>query len=152
MGPILILLFSAWLLLGATGCSTWRAAEPPEHRLLEEGAEMGHVLVSLQSGDQLELWSARVESDSLVGYTFDIEKGKKRNARYGLSAGPEPAQGSHAAVALGDVKRIEVWRVSASETLLQTGVMAGRIAVGTAVAITIALNNTRTPLPIPKSY
>jgi hypothetical protein len=102
------------LLLG--GCTTWE--EPPAPSPTEARAIHGLVRVTRSDGSSMELGDARVQRDSIVGTP-------RRNAD------------ARVAIALSDVRRVEVERVDVAAstwTVLLAGVAAFyiflRLAVG----------------------
>ncbi len=110
-------------LLALAGCTAWRAQALPPADAAGQGPK--YARVTLASGERIDLSAPRVQADSLVGYR-------------GLADDPWrlPPQGtrrhSRVAIAVSDIRRLDVRVTSSGRTALLVG---GIAAVGALVVV-----------------
>ena len=81
------------------GCTTWKKPEVPPQQLITE-KRPDHVRIIQANDAQLELWTPRISSDSLVGYSQRVDSTKLNG------------------VPLEDIKEVQVRGVSGGKTVL----------------------------------
>jgi hypothetical protein len=94
------------LALGAGACSTWQVRTEPVREVA--AAPVPRARVTLRDGARMQLWDARVESDSLVGHLTDDT--------------------ARTAFALGDVATVETWEPSTAQTVKMTVIVVLGVA------------------------
>lgn len=122
------------LVQSITGCASWKPGNTPRPELNTDGEQIGHVLLTMKTGEELELWEAHVQSDSLVGYTTDV---RKYRSIHGLRGGYDPALVDEhylATVMLADVESVKVRKTSGAKTAtlivaILVGALAGIVAL-----------------------
>jgi hypothetical protein len=98
-------LIGCLVLVTLCGCSSWRAKPYPDYLQDSEGEVIERVRVTLQNNDEVIMWNAHVEGDSLVGVVKQEPEGLAASSRVLI---PNEAQGPRIAVALADIEKLEV--------------------------------------------
>ena len=110
------------LLLG--GCSTWRMQGQAPATVVSSSEKPRDFRVTLQDGRKLEVCRAILDGDSLVGSAPDPQPKTKTWDVPGAPT-PQPAQAVRVAVALSDIRAIEIRAFNGGKTvLLITGMVA----------------------------
>lgn len=109
-----------WVALAAFGlsCSTWKSPEVPPAQVVTE-RHPDHVRVQRMSGDAIEIWGPQIAGDSLIGTRKHVEAGDTTG---------------RVAVALADIRQLEVRGTSAGKTVL----LAVGIGVGALLIVAVA--------------
>jgi hypothetical protein len=89
------------LLLG--GCSTWRMQGQAPATVVSNSKNPPHIRVTLHDETRFETYRAVIEGDSLVGFATDPTSSGSAWGIPGI-----PAQANRVAVALSDIRTIEV--------------------------------------------
>jgi hypothetical protein len=115
------------LLLG--GCSTWRMQGQAPATAISATSSPPHVRITLHDGTRLEMYQAVVQGDSLLGVG---PAAPLRAYNYGRPVAPTV---SHAriAVALSDIRTLEIRTHSGGKTALLVGIVVGVLTVWTIV-------------------
>jgi hypothetical protein len=109
-----------WVALATFGlsCSTWKTSQvPPAQAVTEKHPD--HVRVQLATGGDLELWGPQILGDSLVGTRKHTEPGDTTG---------------RVAVALADIRQLQVRGTSAGTTVAMVGIGVGALLVIAAIA------------------
>ena len=103
----LLPLLALFLVCSSIGCSTWKPISPSVPISYPDGTVFGHVLITEFGNGQIELWSAYVYADTLVGCTQPTGNGDLSDEPFTSSGKSRFAEDCQVAIPLTFVNSIE---------------------------------------------
>ena len=119
----------------AAGCGTWKSKNQAPAVVVNTAKVPPHVRLTLKDGRQLEVYDAVIQGDSLVG------KGPDKGMQTYVSGNREWLRPDRVAVALEDVRTLEVRGTSTGKTIALFSTIALLIAASFAIAVGSGLSS-----------